>query len=317
MKTLMKTMIVLGLILFSFRMIVGCKGKQESQQKNNQNTLAGRYHNQDDFEEYIEIKGDGTAYWREKSSFGSHYTELAAKWKTDGEEIVFVGPLEVVVRGKITGDTILADGKVWIRKGEIKNTSKKNPKDDIPAKFKPKTFYDTADRDRQFLEQPSTEQGKAITIVPDSTVTVVPDEGNEGPSHITSEQPTTEQAKAITTVPDSTATVVPDETKKSKVAITRERLRLLHNAINQFRMDTGRWPTKDEGLAVLIKQPKDVRNWPPGGYLDPAEIPKDAWGNDFIYESRPISGKPFVIKSLGADAQEGGQGNDGDLLSTD
>jgi general secretion pathway protein G len=82
-------------------------------------------------------------------------------------------------------------------------------------------------------------------------------------------------------------------------------------------MENSRWPTEDEGLTVLVQQPADVRNYPPGGYLDTTEVPKDAWGNDFIFELNPESGKPFVIKSLGADSQEGGEGYDADLLSTD
>jgi general secretion pathway protein G len=70
-------------------------------------------------------------------------------------------------------------------------------------------------------------------------------------------------------------------------------------------------------LTALLEQPTDVQGWQPGGYLETTNIPKDAWGNDFIYEVMPASGKPFVIKSLGADGQEGGEGYDTDLLSTD
>jgi general secretion pathway protein G len=104
---------------------------------------------------------------------------------------------------------------------------------------------------------------------------------------------------------------------KGKVITTKNSLRQLHTAVGQFRMETGRWPTEDEGLSVLVQQPADVKNWQPGGDLDTTEVPKDAWGNDFIFELNPESGKPFVIKSLGADGQEGGEGYDADLLSTD
>ncbi len=103
----------------------------------------------------------------------------------------------------------------------------------------------------------------------------------------------------------------------ARVKITKASLRELHTAVNQFHMDTGRWPSEDEGLTVLIQQPTDVTNWQTGGYLETVEIPKDGWNNDFIYELYPESGKPFVIKSLGADAQEGGEGYDTDLYSTD
>jgi general secretion pathway protein G len=106
-------------------------------------------------------------------------------------------------------------------------------------------------------------------------------------------------------------------TDKARVITTRASLRSLQTLVNQFKMDTGRFPTEEEGLTALIEQPTDVQNWPAGGYLDTTDIPKDGWGNDFIYELNPTSGRPFVIKSLGADAQEGGEGYNADLLSSD
>ncbi len=107
------------------------------------------------------------------------------------------------------------------------------------------------------------------------------------------------------------------QTDKARVTTTKTNLRLLHMAINQFKMDTGRFPTEDEGLSILIEPPSDVTNYEPGGYLETTEIPKDGWGNEFIYERFPESGKPFVIISLGADGEEGGEGYDADLYSTD
>jgi general secretion pathway protein G len=107
------------------------------------------------------------------------------------------------------------------------------------------------------------------------------------------------------------------QTDRARVITTKASLRLLHTAVNQFKMDTGRFPTDEEGLMVLIEQPSDVENWQPGGYLETTEIPKDGWKHDFIYEQFPESGKPFVIKSLGADGEEGGEDYDADLYSTD
>jgi general secretion pathway protein G len=104
---------------------------------------------------------------------------------------------------------------------------------------------------------------------------------------------------------------------KGRVITTKASLKELHTAINEFHMDTGRWPTEQEALTVLVQQPADVTGWRPGGYIETTDIPKDAWGRDFIFELLPESGKPFVIKSLGADGQEGGEGYNADLLSTD
>ena len=107
------------------------------------------------------------------------------------------------------------------------------------------------------------------------------------------------------------------QTDKARVTTTKASLKSLHFAVNQFKMDTGRFPAEEEGLTTLIEQPSDVTNYEPGGYLETTEIPKDGWGNDFVYERFPESGKPFVIISWGADGEEEGEGLNKDLYSTD
>ncbi len=112
-------------------------------------------------------------------------------------------------------------------------------------------------------------------------------------------------------------TKVASQIDKARVTTTKANLKTLHSAVNQFKMDTSRFPDEEEGLIALVEQPSDVSNYEMGGYLETTEIPRDAWGNEFIYERFPESGKPFVIKSLGADDEEGGEGYDTDLYSTD
>ncbi len=104
---------------------------------------------------------------------------------------------------------------------------------------------------------------------------------------------------------------------KARVTTTKANLKLLHGAVIQFKFDTGRYPGEEMGLIELIEPPTDVTGWAEGGYLNTTDIPKDAWGNDFIYQLAPESGKPFVIISYGADGEEGGEGDDTDLYSTD
>jgi len=113
------------------------------------------------------------------------------------------------------------------------------------------------------------------------------------------------------------ATKVVSKIDQAKVTTTKANLKILHSSVNQFKMDTGRFPSEDMGLIELVEQPSDVTNYEPGGYLETTDIPRDAWGNDFVYERYPESGKAFVIKSLGADGEEGGEDYDADLLSTD
>jgi len=112
-------------------------------------------------------------------------------------------------------------------------------------------------------------------------------------------------------------TKVAEQIDKARVVTTKANLKSLHNKVNEFKMDTSRYPTEEEGLMALIEQPSDVENYPSGGYLETTEIPKDAWGREFYYERFPESGKEFVIISWGSDGEEGGEGYDGDLYSTD
>lgn len=107
------------------------------------------------------------------------------------------------------------------------------------------------------------------------------------------------------------------QTDKARVITTKATMKTLHEAVNMFKMDTGRLPTEEEGLTALIEQPADVEGWSQSGYLEGTTIPRDAWKRDFVYQLNPESGKPFVIISLGADGKEGGEGYDADLFSTD
>ena len=107
------------------------------------------------------------------------------------------------------------------------------------------------------------------------------------------------------------------QTEKAKVTATKATLKALHQAVNMFKLDTGRYPTEDMGLLELIEQPTDVIGWMQGGYLETTGVPLDAWKNEFVYQLNPESGKPFVIISYGSDGKEGGEGYDFDLYSTD
>ena len=113
------------------------------------------------------------------------------------------------------------------------------------------------------------------------------------------------------------ATNVIGKIDKAKVTATKVSLKVLHGAVTQFMLDTGRFPNEDVGLDELLEQPDDVEYGDPSGYLETTEIPEDGWGREFIYERFPESGKAFVIISLGADGEDDGEGYDTDLYSTD
>ena len=110
------------------------------------------------------------------------------------------------------------------------------------------------------------------------------------------------------------ATKVISKIEQARITTTKANLKILHFAINQFMMDTTRYPTEDEGLMALIEQPSDVTTWETGGYLETTGIPKDGWGNDYVYEAYPENDLPFTIRSWGPDKEPD---TDDDLLSTD
>ena len=109
---------------------------------------------------------------------------------------------------------------------------------------------------------------------------------------------------------------VADQIAKARITTTKANLKVLHDAVNQFKMDTGQYPSEDMGLLDLVQQPMDLPEgtWPDGGYLETTDLPKDGWGNDFYFQLYPESGKPFVIISFGPDREEG---TEDDLFSTD
>jgi len=88
-------------------------------------------------------------------------------------------------------------------------------------------------------------------------------------------------------------------------------------ALQSFYLDNGFYPTSDMGLRALVEKPADdrVKKFPEGGYLDPALVPPDPWGNEYVYSSPGVHSRDFDIVSYGADGLEGGEGNDADVQS--
>ena len=100
----------------------------------------------------------------------------------------------------------------------------------------------------------------------------------------------------------------------SKVQVAETQTRLLRGAVETFRLEVGRIPTVDEGLAVLYTPPSDERakaRWR-GPYLDES-VPADPWGKPYQYSIPGSEGLPFAIYSLGADGEPGGEGNNADI----
>jgi general secretion pathway protein G len=96
---------------------------------------------------------------------------------------------------------------------------------------------------------------------------------------------------------------------EAQTKTTRVQIRELESAIDMFRLDNGTYPAS---LADLVVRPADARTWPTGGYLK--EVPRDAWGNEFVYAVPGARGLYDVI-SYGGDGQPGGEGANADLTN--
>ena len=71
--------------------------------------------------------------------------------------------------------------------------------------------------------------------------------------------------------------------ERARVEAAKVQIRALESALDAFKLDNGFYPSTDQGLDALIKKPETGRSpnkWREGGYLKPARIPKDPWGND-------------------------------------
>ncbi len=104
---------------------------------------------------------------------------------------------------------------------------------------------------------------------------------------------------------------------RGNVQATKIQIKQLEGALDRYRLDCNSYPLTDQGLKALIEAPTtgECKNYSFDGYLGKKKVPTDAWQNDFIYTCD--DGQNYVIKSLGADKAEGGEGNGKDILSSD
>ena len=101
---------------------------------------------------------------------------------------------------------------------------------------------------------------------------------------------------------------------RSKVVAAQAQVRELKATLDIFRLDVGRYPTEAEGLSVLVAPPGGEleRDLWQGPYVN--DLPSDPWGNAYVYLPPSDDGRARVM-SYGADGEEGGEGQDADIVS--
>lgn len=99
----------------------------------------------------------------------------------------------------------------------------------------------------------------------------------------------------------------------AKTDTARMQVQELAGALDMYHLEVGRYPSQEAGLLALVEQPAGATRWK-GPYLRKSTIPKDPWGNEYIYRF-PGQHGAFDLYSLGADGQVGGEGEDAEIGS--
>ena len=104
--------------------------------------------------------------------------------------------------------------------------------------------------------------------------------------------------------------------REARKSATVAQIGLIKDALELYMQDNQTYPSTAQSLEALVTEPTTEpkpRKWM--GYLE--QLPKDGWGNEFVYQSPGDEGRGYDITSLGADGQEGGEGLDADIYSWD
>ena len=97
----------------------------------------------------------------------------------------------------------------------------------------------------------------------------------------------------------------------AKVKTAYAQMQMLSTALDAFRLDVGRYPTSEEGLAILWVKESDLKNWN-GAYL-PKKVEEDSWGNPYVYKYPGSDKNEYDLFTYGADGKEGGKDDSADV----
>lgn len=103
----------------------------------------------------------------------------------------------------------------------------------------------------------------------------------------------------------------------AKIADAKVQIRNIETALKLYKLDSGSYPSTEQGLQALVAKPttgKIPNNYKAEGYLENKSVPKDPWGNDYVYLS-PGEHGDYDLSSFGADGARGGEGNNADIQS--
>jgi general secretion pathway protein G len=100
--------------------------------------------------------------------------------------------------------------------------------------------------------------------------------------------------------------------EKSKQVVAKNQIHEFETVLDMFRLDVGRYPSTQEGLQALQVRPSGLDNWD-GPYMK-KDVPLDPWNHAYVYRC-PGQHGDFDLIALGADGQEGGEGDNRDVTN--
>ena len=105
----------------------------------------------------------------------------------------------------------------------------------------------------------------------------------------------------------------PEEARRMKARIQMESM---ETALKMYKLDNGDYPSTEQGLEALVEAStvgQIPRAWRKGGYMEKGRIPKDPWGNEYVYLCPGLHHGDFDLISYASDGEPGGEDNDKDI----
>ena len=102
------------------------------------------------------------------------------------------------------------------------------------------------------------------------------------------------------------------EPEKAKRVKAKMDIATLETALKMYKLDNGVYPSTEQGLLALVEAPETgviPKKWRKGGYIEKNRVPKDPWGNEFVFISPGVEGD-FDLISYGLDGVPGGEDED-------
>lgn len=108
-------------------------------------------------------------------------------------------------------------------------------------------------------------------------------------------------------------------TDDAKITDAQVQIKNIETALKLYKLDNGSYPATEQGLGALVAKPTVgviPTSYKDSGYLESKKVPKDPWGNDYLYVS-PGEHGDYDLFTYGSDGAKGGEGKGGDINSWD